>query len=217
MTTKKVIDISQFNNVTNWEKVKATGYPVIIRIGYRGSKTGVITYDPKYKEYRAACEKYGIEHSFYFFPCSITNAEAHEEAQFVINEVKDCKLNMPIFWDSEVVQRDKSGRSDKLSKEKRTKMLKILCEDLLAAGIPCGVYASRSWLYNNLDMSQIPVAAEYNTWVAEYGVAQNKYNGNQVLWQYTSDGTVNGIAGRVDLSYIINVFNMNAAENKPPE
>lgn len=96
-------------------------------------------------------------------------------------------------------------------------MLKILCEDLLAAGIPCGVYASRSWLYNNLDMSQIPVAAEYNTWVAEYGVAQNKYNGNQVLWQYTSDGTVNGIAGRVDLSYIINVFNMNAAENKPPE
>ena len=217
MTTKKVIDISQFNNVTNWEKVKATGYPVIIRIGYRGSKTGVITYDPKYKEYRAACEKYGIEHSFYFFPCSITNAEAHEEAQFVINEVKDCKLNMPIFWDSEVVQRDKSGRSDKLSKEKRTKMLKILCEDLLAAGIPCGVYASRSWLYNNLDMSQIPIAAEYNTWVAQYGVAQNKYNGNQVLWQYTSDGTVNGIAGRVDLSYIINVFNMNAAENRPPE
>ena len=34
-TNKKVIDISQFNNVTNWEKVKATGYPVIIRIGYR--------------------------------------------------------------------------------------------------------------------------------------------------------------------------------------
>jgi len=124
---------------------------------------------------------------------------------------------MPVFWDSEVVQRDKSGRSDKLSKEERTKMLKILCEDLLAAGIPCGVYASRSWLYNNLDMSQIPTAAEYNTWVAEYGVAQNKYNGNQVLWQYTSGGTVSGIGGRVDLSYIINVFNMNAAESKPSE
>lgn len=46
---KIVIDISQFNNVTNWEKVKATRYPVIIRIGYRGSKTGIITYDPRYK------------------------------------------------------------------------------------------------------------------------------------------------------------------------
>ena len=214
---KIVIDISQFNNVTNWEKVKATGYPVIIRIGYRGSKTGIITYDPRYKQYRAACEKHNIEHSFYFFPCSITKAEAQEEAQFIINQVKNTNINMPVYLDSEVVQRDKSGRSDKLSKEKRTEMLSIICDKLLAAGIPCGVYASRSWLYNNLDMSKIAAPAEYNTWVAEYGVSQNKYYGNQVLWQYTSDGTVNGISGRVDLSYIMNVFNMNAAQVKKPE
>lgn len=214
---KIVIDISQFNNVTNWEKVKATGYPIIIRIGYRGSKTGIITYDPKYKQYRAACEKHGIEHSFYFFPCSITKAEAQEEAQFIINQVKDTNINMPVYLDSEVVQRDKSGRSDKLSKEKRTEMLSIICDKLLAAGIPCGVYASRSWLYNNLDMSKIAAPAEYNTWVAEYGVSQNKYYDNQVLWQYTSDGSVNGISGRVDLSYIMNVFNMNAAQIKKPE
>jgi len=118
---------------------------------------------------------------------------------------------MPVWFDSEVVQRDKSGRSDKLSKEKRTEMLKILCDKLLAAGIPCGVYASRSWLYNNLDMSQIAAPAEYNTWVAEYGVSKNKYYENQVLWQYTSGGDVDGISGRVDLSYVMNVFNMNAA------
>ena len=217
MTNKKVIDISQFNNVTNWEKVKAVGYPVIIRIGYRGSKTGIITYDPKYKQYRAACEKYQIEHSFYFFPCSITRVEAEEQAQFIINEVKNTNLNMPVWLDSEVVQRDKSGRSDKLSKAKRTEMLSIICNKLLAAGIPCGIYASRSWLYNNLDMSKIAAAAEYNTWVAEYGVSKNKYDGNQVLWQYTSGGNVDGIAGRVDLSYIMNVFNMNAAEIKKPE
>lgn len=217
MAKKIVIDISQFNNVTNWEKVKATGYPVIIRIGYRGSKTGIITYDPRYKEYRNACENYNIEHSFYFFPCSITKAEAQEQARFIINEVKNTNINMPVYLDSEVVQRNKSGRSDKLSKEKRTEMLDIICDKLLAAGIPCGIYASRSWLYNNLDMSKIAAPAEYNTWVAEYGVSKNKYDGNQVLWQYTSDGTVNGIGGRVDLSYVMNVFNMNAAQIKKPE
>jgi len=73
---------------------------------------------------------------------------------------------MPVWLDSEVVQRDKSGRSDKLSREKRTEMLQIICEHLLNAGIPCGVYASRSWLYNNLDMNKIPAAARHNTWVA---------------------------------------------------
>ena len=139
MAKKIVIDISQFNNVTNWEKVKATGYPVIIRIGYRGSQTGIITYDPRYKEYRNACENHNIEHSFYFFPCSITRAEAQEQARFIINEVKNTNINMPVYLDSEVVQRNKSGRSDKISKEKRTEMLDIICDKLLAAGIPAAM------------------------------------------------------------------------------
>ena len=197
---RKVIDISQFNNVTNWSKVKATKIPVIIRIGYRGSKTGIITYDPRYKEYRKACEEYGIEHSFYFFPCSISDSEAHEEALFIKNEVINSGIKMPVFLDSEVVQRDKSGRSDKLSKEKRTRMLRIICEDLLKWGIPCGIYASRSWFYNNIDMSQIPSDAVKNTWVAEYGVTMTKYTGYFVMWQYSSKESVNGISGVVDMS-----------------
>ena len=201
MTIKqKLIDISQFNNVTNWAKVKATGYPVIIRIGYRGSKTGIITYDPRYKEYRKACEEYGIEHSFYFFPCSITDAEAHEEALFIKNEVIKSGIKMPVFLDSEVVQRDKSGRSDKLSQAKRTRMLRIICEDLLKWGIPVGIYASRSWLYNNIDMSQIPSDTIKNTWVAEYGVSITKYTGYYVMWQYSSKEFVNGISGNIDMS-----------------
>ena len=192
---RKVIDISQFNNVTNWAKVKATKYPVIIRIGYRGSKTGVITYDPRYKEYLKACENNGIEHYQYFFPCSITDAEAHEEARFIKSEAKGL-----VWLDSEVVQRDKSGRSDKLSKQKRTRMLRIICEDLLSWGIPCGIYASRSWLYNNIDMSQIPADAVKNTWVAEYGVTMTKYTDYFVMWQYSSKESVNGISGNVDMS-----------------
>ena len=197
---RKLIDISQFNNFTNWAKVKATGYPVIIRIGYRGSKTGVITYDPRYKEYRKACEGNGIVHGFYFFPCSITDSEAHEEALFIKNEVIKSGIKMPVFLDSEVVQRDKSGRSDKLSKEKRTRMLRIICEDLLKWGIPVGIYASRSWLYNNIDMSEIPSDAVKNTWVAEYGVSMTKYTGYFVMWQYSSKESVSGISGNVDMS-----------------
>lgn len=197
---RKVMDISQFNNVTNWDKVKATKIPVIIRIGYRGSKTGIITYDPRYKEYRKACEDKGIEHGFYFFPCSITDSEAHEEARFIKNEVINSGIKMPIFLDSEVVQRDKSGRSDRLSQEKRTRMLKIICEDLLDWGIPVGIYASRSWLYNNIDMSQIPSDAVKNTWVAEYGVSMTKYTGYFVMWQYSSKESVNGISSVVDMS-----------------
>ena len=197
---QKVIDISQFNNVVDWEKVKKTGYHVIIRIGYRGSHTGVITYDPRYKEYRDACEKYGIPYSLYFFPCSITDAEADEEALFIKQEVEASNIEMPVWLDSEVVQRDKSGRSDNLSKEKRTRYLKIILEKLLSWGIPCGIYASRSWYYNNIDMEQIPKDAVANTWVAEYGVGMTKYTGYFVMWQYSSKESVDGIKGNVDMS-----------------
>ena len=213
---KQVIDISQFNTISNWESVKEADMPIIIRIGYRGSKTGTITYDPKFKENKQAVQKYGIAHSYYFFPCSINQNEAIEEAKFIIANVDVTKINMPVFLDSEVVQSDKSGRSDKLSKEKRTEMLRIICEYLLKAGIPCGIYASRSWLYNNLDMSKIPAAARHNTWVAEYGVPETKYKEQHVLWQYTSSGSIKGIKGRVDLSYVVDVFNMNASESKTP-
>ena len=197
---RKVMDISQFNYVTNWDKVKAAKIPVIIRIGYRGSRTGVITYDPKYKDYRKVCEDKGIEHGFYFFPCAITDSEAHEEALFIKREVVASGIKMPVFLDSEVVQRDKSGRSDRLSREKRTRMLRIICEDLLSWGIPVGIYASRSWLYNNIDMTQIPADAVKNTWVAEYGVNMTKYTGYFVMWQYSSKEAVNGINGVVDMS-----------------
>lgn len=208
---KKVIDISQFNTVTDWSKVKTTGYPVIIRIAYRGSKTGIITYDPKYQKHKQAVEKYNIPHSYYFFPCSITRSEAHEEALFIKNNIDVKKLDLPVFLDSQVVQKNKSGRSDKLSKAKRTELLKIICDDLLSFGIPCGIYASRSWLYNNLDMSQIAPEANDNTWVAEYGVSKHKYTGKRILWQYTSKGSVPGISGNVDLSTFEGIPNMAAA------
>lgn len=217
MAKKQVIDISQFNTVTDWNALQKTGLPIIIRMGYRGSKTGTITYDPLFKTYKQNVEKYNIQHSYYFFPCSITKEEAIQQAKFIITNVDVSKISMPVFLDSEVVQSNKSGRSDKLSKAKRTEMLKVICQELLAAGIPCGVYASRSWLYNNLDMSQIPAAARHNTWVAEYGVSQNKYYEQQVMWQYTSSGSVDGIKGRVDMSYVMDVFNMNAAQIKPPQ
>ena len=210
---QKVIDISQFNNVTDWEKVKKTGYHVIIRIGYRGSHTGVITYDPRYKEYRDACEKHGIPYSLYFFPCSITDDEAVEEALFIKQEVEASNIEMPIWMDSEVVQRDKSGRSDNLRKERRTRYLKIILEKLLSWGIPCGIYASRSWFYNNIDMTQIPKEAVANTWVAEYGVSMTKYTGYFVMWQYSSKESVDGINGNVDMSNQYHDFYMETSIN----
>lgn len=193
---KHIIDISEFNSVTDWVKVKQNVDLVIIRMGYRGSINGKITYDKKYKLHRKACEEHGIPHGFYFFPTSVSYDEAVEEAEWVTKELRGIRaFACPVFADSEQVQRDGSGRSDRLSKNERSRFLKAFCARLQLNGIPAGVYASTYWLEHNLDMSLLP----FSIWVAQYAPACT-YKGEYVYWQYTSKGKIPGIDGNVDIS-----------------
>ncbi|MBR2257884.1 MAG: endo alpha-1,4 polygalactosaminidase [Blautia sp.] len=194
----KIVDLSKFNLVDNWLKVKAAVDAVILRLGYRGAHTGTITYDPRYLEYMAACQKHGIPTMIYFFPCSITTAEAEAEANFIISAAKKVKLCGPIWLDSEVVYQDRSGRSDKLGKADRTKYLNVILRRLHEAGYKCGVYASKSWFSGNLNDADLEPYCQ--RWVAQWA-DQLTYSGHDVaLWQYTNSGSIPGINGRVDIS-----------------
>lgn len=196
--SKTVIDLSKFNPVDDWLKVKAAVDAVIMRLGYRGAHTGTITYDPKYLEYMTACQKHGIPTMIYFFPCSISIAEAEAEANFIISAAKKVKLAGPIWLDSEVVYQDRSGRSDKLGKADRTKYLNVILRRLHEAGYECGVYASKSWFAGNLNDNDLE--SYCLRWVAQWA-DQLTYTGHDVaLWQYTNNGSVPGINGRVDIS-----------------
>ena len=198
--TKPIIDLSYFNKVTDWNAVKENVSGVIIRMGYRGYSKGGIVYDSKYKEYRSAAERLKIPHSFYFFPQSINDAEAIQEAEFIANELKDAGALMgPVWLDSEIADtKNKSGRADKLTQTQRTWLLKVIIENLKMRGISAGVYASTSWLNNNLNMGILP----YPVWVAQYN-SKCTYNGTYMLWQYSSKAIIPGIKGGVDVSEII--------------
>lgn len=197
--SKTVIDLSKFNLVDDWPKVKAAVDAVVLRLGYRGAHTGTITYDPKYQEYMTACQKHGIPTMIYFFPCSITVAEAEAEANFIISAAKKVKLCGPIWLDSEVVYQDRSGRSDKLGMGARTQYLNVILRRLHEAGYECGVYASKSWFAGNLNDSELePYCLR---WVAQWA-DQLTYSSHDVaMWQYTNNGAVAGVEGRVDLSH----------------
>jgi GH25 family lysozyme M1 (1,4-beta-N-acetylmuramidase) len=191
-----IIDVSKHNGNIDWSKVKGNVEAAVIRLGYRGYSKGDIAQDPKYIDNLNGCRNNGIPYSIYFFPCSINDAEAVEEANYIINAVQGLEISLPVFLDSEVSAPGKVGRSDNLSVEQRTHLLKAIIDNVKAAGIEIGVYASTSWLNNNLnvaDLGDIPI------WVAQYNT-HCTYGDKYVMWQYTSNGSVNGIAGRVDCS-----------------
>lgn len=192
---KRVIDISHHNVISDWKALKNDVDGVIIRLGYRGYSAGTLAYDKKYGEFRKRCIEYGIPYGLYYFPCSINEKEALEEAVFILNDVpKDSPF--PIFLDSEVADvKFGKGRADKLSKTDRTKYLKVIIDKLAEHQVKCGVYASTSWLNTKLDMTKLQVPV----WVAQYN-PHCSYKGEYIAWQFTSKANVKGVRGNCDLS-----------------
>ena len=191
------IDVSKYQGNIDWKAVKNAGIEfAIIRVGYRGYGTGVLVEDPYFRQNIRGATAAGIKVGVYVFSQAITTQEAVEEASMCIEAVKGYNLAYPIFFDTEYSTSNRTGRADGLSKSHRTTIAKAFCETVRNAGYKAGIYASKSWFYNQLDYSQI---SSYHIWVAHYASATDfayRYD----IWQYTGSGTCAGIGGAVDMN-----------------
>lgn len=187
------IDVSKWNKEIDWEAVKEDGIGfVIIRCGYRGSKTGALVQDPLFKQNIEGATAAGMKVGVYFFTQAITEIEAVEEASMVLSLTEGYDLSMPIFIDTE----GSGGRADSLNVTERTAVCKAFCDTIKASGATAGIYASRNWYQTKLKDTSFD---SYVKWLAEYR-KEPLYAGKYDMWQYTSSGSVNGIDGRVDLN-----------------
>ncbi len=189
------IDVSKWQGTIDWDKVKKAGVEfVMIRAGYRGSKTGALVEDPNFLVNIRGAKRAGLKVGVYFFTQAVTEVEAVEEASMVIALCDGYNLEYPVVIDSEGAGGE--GRADSLDEETRTKVCAAFCETIENAGYEAGVYASRSWYNANLDVDELD---DYRIWLAEYR-STPLYSGYYDMWQYTSKGKVDGIEGNVDLN-----------------
>lgn len=196
-TSNKVIDVSYVQSAIDWKKVKADGIQgAIVRCGYRGYGNGKLREDDMFMKHITGAHKAGLKVGVYFFTEAITAKEGKEEAAYTLNLVKKAGIPLayPIAVDTEHI--NASGvRANDLSKSKRTACIKAFCEEIKRQGYTPMIYASTSWLNNQLDMSKLP----YDVWCAQY-YKVCEYKGKYVMWQYTSEGRVDGVKGNVDIS-----------------
>ena len=207
-TKEKVIDVSYVqSNPIDWAKVKKAGIAgAIIRCGYRGYESAKLSEDSMFMNHITGANKAGLKLGIYFFTEAINAAEGRAEAQFAIKMLKKAgvKLTYPIAIDTENINGSPTPRANStvLSKAKRTEAIKAFCEEIKANGYEPMIYASTSWLNNQLDMNKLP----YTVWVAQYNDSVT-YKGSYALWQYTSTNKVDGITNKsgskvvVDTSY----------------
>lgn len=189
------IDVSKWNGEIDWEVVKAEGVDfAIIRCGYRGSSSGWLLEDPYFYKNLTGAKKAGIKVGLYFFTQATNLVEAVEEASMVVSLLGDTEIEYPVFIDTEGA--GGNGRADNLDPGTRTAVINAFCQTIQNAGLDAGVYSGRNWFYNNLIVDEMDAP---NVWLAEYRQTP-LYEGRYDMWQYTSNGSVAGIEGRVDLN-----------------
>jgi GH25 family lysozyme M1 (1,4-beta-N-acetylmuramidase)/uncharacterized protein YjdB len=188
------IDVSRHNGTIDWNAVKASGVDfVIIRCGYRGSSTGALIEDQNFKTNIKGATAAGLKVGVYVFSQAINEVEAVKEASLAVSLVKGYNLTYPIFIDTE----SSGGRADQIDKATRTAVVNAFCQTVIAGGYKAGVYASKSWYEDNLNVSAL---GNYKIWLAQYAAAPT-YKSKYDMWQYSSKGKISGINGNVDLNY----------------
>lgn len=200
--SKIVLDLSKWNVVNDYSLLIDGIAGVILRLGYRSYEKGIITEDPKFKVHynglRAAKKSLGI--GVYFLTAAITEAEAREEADWVVEYLakNHISLAFPIAVDTEYGEKNKRGRADKLSKDVRTNCVIAFCERIKEHGYRPMIYSSDDWFVSQLEYSKIK---QYLKWVARYSEKRpEKVKDNIVGWQKTDDFPCKGIKTGVDMS-----------------
>lgn len=186
------VDLSEHNGSINWSKLSKSVDFVILRIGWVGNKnnhTLDTTFEENYKNAKASGMKVGA----YVYMYSNSEDTAKAGAAWTIAQLRGKDLDLPVYCDME----DRSIA--RLGKEKLSNITIAFNRAIENAGYYAGIYASLNW-FNNYLSADIP--KRFTSWIAHYTSGKDKYKGQFDMWQNSSDGSVDGVKGRVDTNYL---------------
>ncbi len=190
------VDVSKVQDYIDFVKVKKAGIQfVMIRVGARGYGTGQLIVDDYFSENIKRATDAGLDVGVYFYSQAISKDEAVEEANLVLQQLGEYTISYPVAFDMELVTND-TARTDKLSKAERTEITKAFLDTIGAAGYKTIIYGNKEWLIRQIDMSKLTA---YDVWLSQQADIPD-YPYKFTMWQYNTQGTVDGIAGLVNLN-----------------
>lgn len=186
----KGIDVSEFQGKIDWNTVKNNGVEfAIIRLGWIGNNSNKL--DKYFERNYEECKKYGIPVGVYVYNYVKTPDRAARCAKWVLEQLENKSLELPVYIDME------DSTIVRLGKDILTNICISFNSEIEDGGFWAGVYANANWYENYLKKDVIKKF--YTTWIAHYGVSEDRYAGKYDMLQYTSKGKVNGISGNVDM------------------
>jgi GH25 family lysozyme M1 (1,4-beta-N-acetylmuramidase) len=188
----KGIDVSRWQGDIDWSKVNDDGIDfAMIRASY-----GTANVDTKLAANVAGCEKNGITYGFYHYTYAETPGEARIEARYFCELISSYNPEFPIVLDIE------EKFYQKMSRKQVTDIIDAFASVVESYGHKLTIYSYANFLTNYTNLSYIQ--DHYTVWVASWGTEEKLnawYDGDFIMWQYSSTGKVSGINGDVDLNY----------------
>ena len=201
----KGIDVSQWQGNIDWQKVKGAGVQfAMLRAGY-----GRNNLDTKFHRNAQGAAAAGIPVGLYWFSYALNVEMAKKEAQYAVELAKKYKITWPIAYDLEydtVSYAVKNGVA--ITKSLATQMAIAFCEEIKRLGYIPMVYTNLDYLNRYFDRSKLP----YDLWYAQY--ASTASVADKEIWQYSSKGSMPGIAGNVDMNHGYKDYG-NGGDSKP--
>lgn len=190
----KIIDVSQWQGVINWDAVKPQIDAAIIRMGF-GSD--IASQDDRFwKRNVSECERLNIPYGVYLYSYATTPANVQGEIQHTLRLLKDCGRNfkLPVYFDAE----------DNVIRRYCRNAFPVWDAAIKRAGYRTGLYAGYYFRRNYM-----PDVRPDTWWLAWYNgtngqVKPNTGGWKYDLWQYTDALHINGINSRVDASICYN-------------
>lgn len=216
------IDVSEYQDDIRWKKVKSSEADfAFIRAGFRSAETGELKEDEDFEENMKKSGRAGIMRGAYFYSQALNEAEAVEEAEYLLDLVKPYDIEMPLVIDFELYD---GGRLQKAVEAGDLPVASMyhdivlaFCERVEKAGYESAVYANYDMLTNYMDSTILDDYAVI--WAAQYG-GSCYVKGNYLFWQCGDDAYIEGVKGTADhdIWYIEpgRVYATKAAGKKDP-
>lgn len=210
------VDVSEYQEDIDFEALRNAGIDfAIIRCGYRGWTTGVLVEDARFRENIEKAEAAGMPYGVYIFSQAVSPSEAAEEASMIMELCKGYTPDLPYAIDIEACgTADDPGRQNLLTSQERTQIVNTFANVISTYGNEPMLYSNKRWLQDNMNLSQISCKIWYAMWPGEDEDATGENPNNDALepdpdkipdmeveiWQYSSQGQVDGIETLVDLN-----------------
>ena len=196
-TSSTGIDVSEHQGSIDWQAVAQDGIDfAYIRIGYRGYTEGGIQKDAYFEENYQGARDAGLQVGVYFFSQALTEDEAREEAQFVLDTLDGRPIDLCVAFDEEPAGGEGS-RAAGLSSQQFQANAQAFCQVISDSELSPMVYGNVGDL-SGVDWQNL----ELPMWLAQYNEPFPYSWFDVAMWQYTSSGSVAGIGTRVDMNLL---------------